>query len=37
MSTYKHGVYGEYMPSNEKIVTTSNTVPIYIGVAPHKC
>lgn len=34
MSTYKHGVYGEYMPSNEQIVTTSNTVPIYIGVAP---
>ena len=34
MSTYKHGVYGEYMPSNEQIVTTSNTIPIYIGVAP---
>lgn len=34
MSTYKHGVYGDYMPSNEQIVTTSNTIPIYIGVAP---
>ena len=34
MNTYKHGIYGEYMPSNEQIVTTSNTVPIYIGVAP---
>lgn len=34
MSIYKHGIYGEYMPSNEQIVTTSNTIPIYVGVAP---
>lgn len=34
MSTYKHGIYGEYIPSNEQIVTTSNTIPVYIGVAP---
>lgn len=34
MSIYKHGVYGEYRPSNEQIVTTSNTIPIYVGVAP---
>lgn len=34
MTSYKHGVYGEYVPSNEQIVTTSNTIPIYIGVAP---
>lgn len=34
MNNYKHGVYGEYIPSNEKIDTTGDTVPIYIGVAP---
>ena len=34
MNIYKHGVYGEYIPSNEKIDLNGDTVPIYIGVAP---
>lgn len=34
MSLYKHGVDGEYISSSEQIVTTSNTIPVYVGVAP---
>lgn len=30
---YKHGLYGSLVPSDESI-TTSKTVPVYIGTAP---
>lgn len=34
MSNYKHGVYGEYIPSTEQISNSTTTIPIYIGTAP---
>ncbi|MBN1039024.1 hypothetical protein DVW12_09950 [Clostridium botulinum] len=30
---YKHGIYGELVASNE-VITTSKTVPVYIGTTP---
>lgn len=30
---YKHGIYGEQVPSGE-IITTGESVPVYIGTAP---
>jgi phage tail sheath protein FI len=33
---YKHGIYGELVPSKE-IITSTDSVPVYIGTAPvHK-
>ena len=31
---YKHGIYGEYMPTTEKISEAVGTIPVYFGVAP---
>ena len=31
--SYKHGIYGELVPSGESISTTK-TVPVYVGTAP---
>lgn len=32
--TYKHGVYGEILPSAEQITYSQDTIPVYIGTAP---
>lgn len=32
--TYKHGAYGEYIESTEKITETNGTIPVYFGIAP---
>ncbi|KMT23007.1 hypothetical protein [Clostridium cylindrosporum] len=32
--TYKHGLYGEVVPSKEVITTTKGTIPFYVGTAP---
>lgn len=35
MQQYKHGAYGELVPSNEQIVSyNKGTIPVYIGTAP---
>lgn len=31
---YKHGVYGELVPSSERISYSPGTLPVYIGTAP---
>ena len=31
---YKHGTYGEYVPSIGTIPATSGTVAVYVGTAP---
>lgn len=31
---YKHGIYGEYIPTSEKISEAIGTIPVYFGVAP---
>ena len=31
---YKHGAYGDYVESSEKITTANGTIPVYFGVAP---